>query len=253
MPSPSDSPIPRRPAVNPPRPAPARDYAAEEQINRLLTVASIQFRRGQTVEAEKAVQELLQSHPGNAPALELQADILEARGDHEGAQASLKAAIEAEPGRTTAEAKLARAALKRGEQTRMQQMGVAYAASDASLMRLGDGSRRSSQWAALASALIPGLGQYVNGETTKGVILAVLYFAIFLVLSLLPDSHGLARQISLLFIPSVKAGHVRSEPVSGFAWFLLVLLIADWLYAMIDAASAAKRAAATHEKDGWQV
>lgn len=252
MPSPPEPSPPRRPPPTPPRPAPTRDFAQEEQAARLLTVASIQFRRGQTAEAEKAVQELLQTRPTDAAAHELLADIRLSRHDFAGAQTALQAALAAEPGRVTAEAKMGRVALRRTEQQRMESLGVAYAASNTALMRLAGGSRKSSQWAAFGSALIPGLGQYVNGETTKGIVLAAVYFLGLAVMGLLPDTRGLADQISRLFLPSIRAGRA-APPVSGLAWFLLFLLFADWLYAVIDAALASRRAAAPSERDGWQV
>jgi tetratricopeptide (TPR) repeat protein len=246
MPSPPEP--PRRPL--PTRTSPPRDYAQEEENNRQLTVANIQFRRGQMAEAEKAVQEILAVRPGDAAANELLADIRLAKNDFDGAQQALKAALSAEPGRSTAEAKMARAVLRGQERQRMASLGVAYAASDTALMRLSDGSRRSRQWAAFGSALIPGLGQYVNGETTKGIVIAAVYFLTIVVLSQMPDTRGLAHQVTRL----LAGRHIGTTPVRGFSWFLLLLMLADWLYAVIDAAMASRRAAAPSSRDdGWQV
>ena len=219
-----------------------------------MTVASIQFRRGQTAEAEKAVQGILLTRPENTAALELLADILLARNDFTGAEAALRKALAAEPGRATAEAKLGRAALRRTEQQRIGSLGVAYAASDTALMRLAGGSRKTSQWAALGSALIPGLGQYVNGETAKALILASVYFLGLAVMALSPDTQGLAHRVSLLFLPAVRAGRTSAAPVGAPAWFLLMLLFGDWLYAVVDAALASRRASASPPgRDGWHV
>ncbi len=255
MSSPPEPPPPRRPSPRTMPRVPARDFAQDEQIGRLLTVASIQLRRGQTAEAEAAVQEILQTRPTDAAALELLADIRLSRNDFDGAQAALQEALVTEPGRATAEAKLGRTALRRTEQQRIGSLGVAYAASDTALMRLAGGSRRSSQWATFASAMIPGLGQYVNGETVKGVVLAAVYFLAMAALTLLPDAQGLAHQISMLFVPSVHAGRAVSAPVGPAAWFLLFLLFGVWLYAVVDAALASRRAAVTPSpgRDGWRV
>jgi tetratricopeptide (TPR) repeat protein len=234
---------------------PMRDLAQDEQINRLLTVANIQLRRGQAAEAEKAVLEILQSRPDDPAAHEMLADIRLTRGDFAGAEEALQKALALEPGRPTAEAKLARAALRRTEQERIAQIGVAYAASDTALMRFsGGGSRRNSQWAAFGSALVPGLGQYVNGETAKGIIIAAVYFLIIIIMAVMPDTSGLFHQISLFFVPNLRADRAAAAPVSGFTWFLLILLTADWLYAIIDAAAASRRASESSPKnDGWEV
>lgn len=253
MPSPPDPP-PRPMSPIPNKSAEARNFAEDEQVNRLLTVAHIQFRRGQAAEAEKAVQEIIRTRPRDAAALELLADIRESRGDAEGAQAALKSALDAEPRRPTAEAKLARAALRRGEKQRMQEIGVAYAASDTSLMRLSDGSGKGKGWAILASALIPGLGQYLSGKTIKGIVLAALYFGALILLSVLPDARGLAQQISSLFVPNFSGRHAPPEPVSGFAWFLVIALAAVWLYAIIDAGAASTASnSQSGDQDGWKV
>ncbi len=226
--------MPPSPPEPPRRPVPPRDFAQEEQAARLLTVANIQFRRGQTAEAEKSVGELLQARPNDAAALELLADIKLARNDFDGATEFLKRALEAEPGRATAEAKLARAALRRTERERIKTMGVAYAASDASLMRLSEGGRKSGQWAALGSAFIPGLGQYVNGEPVKGIILAVVYFLGLLLLS-------------QAFVPTLHTLRGGLPPLSGLSWVLIIVLTVDWVYAIADAALASRRAASSQK------
>lgn len=240
--------------VNRPVSAPPPPWAAEEQTERLLTTANIQFRRGQTAEAEKSLAQLLEARPRDAAAHELMADIRLARGDFEGGQKELRAALEAEPGRATAEAKLARAALRRTEQERIKSLGVAYAGSDAAFVRLDGGSRRGGQWAAMASAFLPGLGQFLNGEAAKGAVVLVLYGLGLLFLAIVP---GAADAVDQLFLSLVGAGSQRrAAPAGGFSWFLIAVLTAIWLYAVIDAVLVSRRSAANPAgsgKDGRQV
>lgn len=208
---------PNRPRPLPPSAHPTRDYAAEEEYNRRVTAANIQFRRGNVSEAETAAKALLAEKPGDAAVSELLGDIAETRGDWDTAIASYQAALGAEPGRATAEAKIGRAVLRRAEQQRQKTLGVAYAATDASLMRRSGGER--SGWLVVAgSALCPGLGQIVQGQTVKGGVMAGVFL---LGVVLLTQVHG--------------TGHAYFTPAF---WAVLVLLAADWIYAVADASAA---------------
>lgn len=236
------SPAPVSPSAAPSSPnrlPPPPNFSGAEQTERLLTMANIQFRRGQTAEAEKSLAEVLQARPRDAAAHELMADIKLARGDFEGGQSALKTALELEPGRATAEAKLARAALRRTEQARMKSLGVAYAGSDAALVRLDGGSRRGGPLAALASAVLPGLGQFLLGQATKGVVLLSLFGLGLLLLAAVPGAGDAVGQMAV----SLVGGYHRGAPASGLSWFVIVLLSAVWLYAIIDAGLTGRRAA----------
>lgn len=220
------SPAPRPAAPFPPvRPAPSArpNPAADEQIARLLTTASIQMRRGQTADAEKAVQEILTRQPGDAAAHELLGDIRLARGDFDGAGAAFKQALEIEPRRATAEAKLARATLRQTEAQRIKDTGLAYAGAETHLV--GEGaSGKSSRLPLVGSLLLPGLGQMVNGQFVKGGVIMAVYFVGLALLS--PHAADLAH----VFVPR------HSRPASPLLWLSLALLLADWIYAVADAA-----------------
>ncbi len=232
MPSP-----PERPPRPIPRPAvPRRDYAAEEEAGRRLTNAHIQLRRGLTAEAEAAVRAILVERPADSGAWELLGDIGAARGDFPAACEAYQTALQYEPARATAESKFARATLRQAERQRQEKLGVAYAASDASLVRRasGEDGRRSALWSALGSSLCPGLGQIVGGQIVKGAILIGIFLLGLGLLALLP--HGTGRAY---FSP-------------GF-WIVSAILTADWVYAVADAVVAAPSKNVPTEKDGWQV
>ena len=206
-----------RPRPVPPSMRPKRDYAAEEEWSRRVTAANIQFRRGLLAEAEAAAKLLLAEKPSDAGTHELLGDIAESRGEWDAAIASYQAAVAAEPGRATAEAKVGKAVLRRAEQQREKTLGVAYAAADASLMRRTTGER--SGWLVIAGSMVcPGLGQIVQGQTVKGAVLVGIFL---LGVVLLTQVHG--------------AGHSYFTPAF---WIVLVLLAADWLYAVADASAA---------------
>ncbi len=208
---------PNRPRPIPPSARPQRDYAAEEEYSRRVTAANIQFRRGLVSEAETAAKALLAEKPHDAAVSELLGDIAETRGDWDTAIASYQAALAAEPGRTTAEGKIGRSVLRRAEQQRQKTLGVAYAATDASLMRRSAGER-PALWAIAGSAVCPGLGQIVQGQTIKGGVMAGIFV---LGIVLLTQVHG--------------TGHAYFTPTF---WAVLVLLAADWVYAVADASAA---------------
>jgi hypothetical protein len=259
MPSPPDPivPPPRPPRPVPPGrplPMPAVRSADDEDAERLLTRANIQLRRGLTAEAEAAVHSLLGKRPKDAGAWELLADIRLSRGDLPGAQQALKTSLEAQPGRATAEMKLGRAALQASERERMQTMGMAYAASDASLVRFGGGSGRGGQWAALGSALIPGLGQGVNGEVVKGIVVASVYFLSLLLLALLPDTQNLLHSVAGVAAGGHgrRGGSAAGGGVSAVSVLLFLVMTAAWVYGIVDAARASRRAAAPPKNGDWQ-
>ncbi len=259
MPSPPD---PQQPAPRPlrtvppgrPLPPPAGRSEDDAEAERLLTRANIQLRRGLTADAEAAVHSLLATRPLDAGAWELLADIRLTRGDLPGAQEALKTALKSQPGRATAETKLGRAALQASERERMQTMGMAYAASDASLVRFAGSGGRGAQWAAVGSALIPGLGQYVNGEVIKGIVVASVYFLSLLLLSLLPDTQNLLHSVAGVFAGgrTHRGMTTTGGGVSIISVLLFLIMTVAWVYGMVDAARASKRGAASAKDSGWQ-
>lgn len=217
-------PNPHHPNGARPRPAarPRRDYAAEEEAGRRLTNAHILLKRGQAAEAEAAVRAILAERPADAAAAELLGDVLAARSEWESAAAAYQDALRLEPGRVSAETKFGTATLRRAEGERRAKLGVAYAATDASMVRRQGGSRGG--WPIiLGSAICPGLGQVVQGQTVKGAVLIGVFLLGLLLLALLPHERSGRSYFGPLF------------------WVVTALLAADWLYAVADAAQASGR------------
>ena len=210
--------IPRPPIPRPPK----RDYAAEEEAGRRLTNAHIQLRRGLTAEAESSVQAILAERAGDAAAHELLGDIFGAREDWAAAASAYQTALTHEPGRASAETKFGKATLRRAERERQEKLGVAYAATDAAMVRREGGSRGA--WPIiLGSVICPGLGQVVQGQIVKGGILIGIFLLGLLLLALLP--HG---------------GSGRSYFGPAF-WLVTALMTGDWLYAVADSVQASSR------------
>jgi len=208
-------PPPDRPGQERPR----RDFAAEELAERQVTNAYIQFRRGLIAEAEAATRGILSDRPADPGAWELLGDIHASRGELKEASESYQAALKLAPGRVAAETKFGRTTLALAERKRQEQIGVAYASSKTSLIRHGRGQeeRRSGAWMAVGSALFPGLGQLLGGQTIKGAIIIGIYLIGLGCLAL--QSHG------------AKQFYVSTE-----FWVISAILTLDWVYAVADAA-----------------
>ncbi len=210
----------QRPAPRPIPVRPKRDYAAEEAARQRLVDAQILLRRGLLAEAEAAAGALLADNSKDAGASELLGDIAETRGDLDAALAAYQAAMASEPGRASAEAKIGKLVLRRVEASRRETLGVAYAATDTSLVRRTSGER-SSAFIILGSVVCPGLGQLVQGQIVKGGILVGIFV---LGVILLTQVHG--------------TGHGYFTPAF---WAVLVVLAADWLYAVADASATSSQ------------
>ena len=218
---PAPRPVPA-PRPIPPRPVPARpprDYAAEEEAGRRLTAAIIELRRGRIAEAEAAARAILADRPADAGAWELLGDVEETRGGWDAAIAAYQNALAHEPGRASAEAKVGKAVLRRAEQARQKSLGVAYAATDTSLVRR-TGGERSSAMIILGSVVCPGLGQIVQGQTVKGAILVGIFLLGVVLLTLV---HG--------------TGHSYFTPAF---WAVSLVLAGDWIYAVADASASSR-------------
>ena len=221
----------------PPPERPRRDYKAEEEAGRQLTNAHIQLRRGLSSEAESSTRKILAARPTDAGAWELLGDIEASRGAFEAASAAYQAALSFEPRLVSAEVKFGRVTLRQAEHQRKAKLGVAYASSDASLVKLsgGDDGRRNARWSVFGSLLCPGLGQIVSGQLIKGAVLVGIFLVGLGLLAILP--HGTGRNY---FTPSF--------------WIVSAILTADWIYAIADAAQAAPtKNTSSVEKDGWQI
>ena len=208
MPSPPD------PRLSPSQIRPHTNFLAEEEARRRLTAAHITLKRGQFSEAERAVQEALSESPEDAAAHEMLGDIRQAQGDWAEAIASFKTALQHDPARTTAEAKMARATLRHTEMQRRETFGMAYASVNSGLVQGGEEDRGRRSRLLILSLILPGLGQIVAGSFLKGGILIV----------------GFALGCLLLTASGLQT------PLSGGTLLAIGILILDWLYAVIDAA-----------------
>jgi hypothetical protein len=140
---------------------------------------------------------LLELYPQSAQAYELRGDLLASEGDTAGATAAYESALRCEQGRVTAESKLARLTLRQTEQSRRAELGVAYAGAETpSFAASNPDTGRTFIKALIASAIFPGLGQIVQGEFIKGLIIAGATVIVSLVWFTLPDFRAILQMLS---------------------------------------------------------
>jgi tetratricopeptide (TPR) repeat protein len=209
MPSPPD------PRESPSTVRAAGGFLAQEEARRQMTAAHIALRRGQTAEAQRVVQEALARNPDDTEALELWGDIQLSLSRFEEAATTFKQVLQHDPARTTAEAKLARATLRKSETQRKESLGITYASENRAFMQRNTRADRGANIGlAVASAILPGLGQIFGGQFVKGGILLAIY----------------AVGCVLLTVAGLKM------PLNAAAIIALVVMTADGIYAVVDAA-----------------
>ncbi|MBM3494233.1 MAG: hypothetical protein FJX72_07925 [Armatimonadetes bacterium] len=190
-----------------------------DEAERLLRDAHLARRRGRFAEASERCLAAIAKTPSDAAALEMLGDIMQALGRVDDAVVAYHRAGEADPRRASAERKYAALVLMQDRAT-------------AALTRQVE--PRNPYMAVMLSAVCPGAGQYYNGETLKGLILAVV------VLGLL---------ICLLWTPLGFAGTtVGLSPTSGM---LLAGIGITYVISLADARAGASRPRSV--RTGWDV
>ncbi|MGO8672043.1 MAG: hypothetical protein ACLQVD_11830 [Capsulimonadaceae bacterium] len=207
----------------------------------VVTTVSMKLRQGQVPAARKDIEAFLEAHTDVAAAHEAHGDVAMAEGRLGMAASAYRKALDLEPGRPTAEMKLARVALRHDEGARRASMGVAYAGADASVLEgSAQGSKGKMWFAVLASLVLPGLGQIINGEYVKGGIVLVVWIAATFKLLSLPDIGSLNRHVSQDM--AVATGHSTALPtIPSFGPLFWVLLAASFGLLVFSVADAAVR------------
>ena len=262
---PANLPVAVPQTVKPAATIPADPIARERERDRLLTFANVQRMRGQTEGALQTLQDALALVEGQAasPIYELMGDLLVSDKKLPEAQEAYNKAHEADKARASAERKYAKIALQvadaKAERSLADAMVRGESISD--LMAEGalesDRGRRNAGMAMFLSIIVPGFGQFYNGEVVKGLVLVGIFLADLLLLALTPDKNVFTQKIAAIF--ALSSGKYANQSVSGIAIFAGIVLVAVWLYSIVDAPFTASKTTSKSDgkpaidKTGWEV
>ncbi len=188
-----------------------------EQAERLLREAHIARRRGRFEDAFQACHAAIDRCPHDAAALEMLGDILQALGRVDDAVAAYRRSGEADPSRRSAERKYAELVLMQDRMASPMSLAV---------------EPKNPYLAVLLSAVCPGAGQYYNGETAKGLVLALVTLALIVALlwsplgfageaiGLTPTSTALIAAIGIVYVIGLADANIgaRNPRRRGSGW-----------------------------------
>lgn len=217
------------PGATPP-PAPDLDH--------LLVEIHLRMRQERYNEVEERLARVKAMAPDHPAVLELEGDLAFARRRFKMAEQLYHRACELEPENTRVEDKFANAVMKVHEpEFRAHQLPD----DDESIWSF---HVRRPIWASAAlSALLPGLGQFYNGELLKGGVLVFvdMAFARYVINQAWYTMDGIRKQLQL---PEGQPGIPVSyfpQLLHGMSIFVLMLLAAVWIYGIVDAVLVAKK------------
>ena len=117
--------------------------------------------------------------------------------------------------------------------------------------------------ALIASLLVPGFGQLVNGEPVKAGICLGVFLLTLIALRLSPDSRILFARVRVFISPTDdKAAALASAALPPLLIVLLILMGLTWAYSLFDAAASGGAKATgggtgavppAGDRSGWEV
>jgi tetratricopeptide (TPR) repeat protein len=213
----------------------------QDKVRSLLSGAALCNRRLQWDEALKKCQEALALDSQSAEAHELVGDILQARGNWDGALQSYKTAQALNPKRTVLEEKIGLVSIEL-DQIALREERREQLKADPSQLKWDE---RDPKVACILSAIVPGLGQIYNRDYVKaGVILGVSLVSLTIFVWAF---HGALDTVSAQATLSRKLdaliNYMQSWSIPKLLWMLLnsLLPVGLWGYSLIEAPLRAKQ------------
>lgn len=203
------------------------DSPLPPELDRLISEIFLRVRQGRYAEAANRLVAAKTLAPDHPAVLEIEGDLAFAQGRFSHAEKCYKLALAGDPQNGKLEEKYATALLK-----------VRFPAYLAN--QIPDDSpwsnrvSRNPTLSALQSAFLPGLGQFYNGDLLKGIIIfSVTLIIDFSVLHLIGNALYVKREQNIPMLTTLS---------HGTSLVLVLLLLAIWVYAVIDAGHVAKSA-----------
>jgi TM2 domain-containing membrane protein YozV len=201
-------------------------FEQERELSRLAASANLQRMRGQWADAEETCRKALVIAPRDVVFRELLADTLHECGKLDAAMVEYKTAMALAPGKTSLEKKYAKLAIEIGERDRARGIAEDMIVNP----RKYTARARNPVWALVSAIVVPGLGQFYNGEVVKAVIIFST-FALFLIAFRLfqPIPHGVVVPTDLL------------RNMDPLVQMLGVIAAMAYIYGLIDAPLMAEK------------
>jgi tetratricopeptide (TPR) repeat protein len=218
-----------------------QEQLRRDKVRSLLSAAALSNRRLQWDEALQKCQEALALDSQNGEAHELIGDILQAMGNWNGSLQAYQSAQKLNPHRTVLEEKIGLVSIELDQMTLREERRQQLAADPTQLKW----DERDPRVACIFSGILPGLGQFYNGEVVKAVILLGATLLSLGVLAFL--LHG---AVSAGLSPPTISGkldammkHMQGWSIPKLLWALLNCFIplGVWIYSVIEAPLRAKQ------------
>jgi len=228
--------------------------ARERECDRLLSRANVQRMRAQIIDARKTLDEALvrsEGLPGKhvSPIYEMIGDMAAAEERWEQAANAYEMAHRLDPARLTAEKKFGEMAIRLADETAMASL-----AQDDTMAELAHSARgkRNPGIALILSLVVPGFGQFYNGDFLKGALFLIAW-VLALILGVLSPG---AAALKCLILPAKSCQGMAAPMIT---WLCIAVSAAAWLVSLIEAPMAASRTEDRGlgnvgiDKTGWEV
>jgi len=196
-------------------------YEQQQAVSRLLATANLQRMRDQWADAEDACRKALTIAPKDVKVREMLGDILHECGKLDMALSEYRTALGIAPGKPSIETKFARVTLEIGERERQRLIAEDMLRNPQKYTA----RERSPVMALIWGVVVPGLGQFYNGEILKAaVIFGTFLLFIIAAVALQPPYPPNIRDIQTFLI--------FTDP---FVLVLGLLAALAYIYGLIDA------------------
>ncbi|MFZ4507336.1 MAG: tetratricopeptide repeat protein [Fimbriimonas sp.] len=232
--------VPPTSGPKPIAPAPISEKSELDQVEKILREAQVERMRGNKVRTQELIAKALEIAPESPTVLEACAEsYLEARQTKKALE-TLKRVVELDPNNVAAERKYAQLVLGANP---MSDAAMRRALSDNPFIGAED-VVASARGAVLLSVIVPGAGQFVLGETGKGIFIfcgwLVSAFVVFL----------LRADLQAVF--SMAGVHAKGAGTGAPSFLVFVALLAALIFhfsSIIGAMTTGKTSSISIKKD----
>lgn len=212
------------------------DPNKDMEVDRLIALANLQRLRQQFIEAEDTCRRALEIAPNDVIIKEMLGDLLYERGKLEDALAEYKSAMQLAPGKESIETKYAKLVIEIAERDRQK----AIVEDMINNPQKYTFRKKNPGIAFLFSIILPGLGQFYNGQQVKAGVLFGIFLLFLASWAAFPGHYSGVTNISDFF--------ALTNPLVLILGFLSVL---SYLYGIFDAVLVASKSSVANkvEKD----